>query len=75
MSSVSNFFDFNLRSFQTASNDDALKVILAELGGVPHLDNEELKDARDSAITLELTNRFADVRGMLTCEYGKSTKF
>jgi Ras GTPase-activating-like protein IQGAP2/3 len=75
VSSVSSFFDFNLRSFQTASNDDTLKVILAELGGVPHLDNEELKDARDSAITLELTNRFADVRGMLTCEHGKITKF
>lgn len=75
MSSVSSLFDSNSRSFQTASNDDTLKVILAELGGVPHLDNEELKDARDSAITLELTNRFADVRGMLACEYGKFTKF
>jgi len=42
-----------------------MKVILAELGGVPHLDNEELKDARDTAITLELTNRFAFVHGEL----------
>jgi Ras GTPase-activating-like protein IQGAP2/3 len=40
-----------------------MKVILAELGGIPHLDNEELKDARDTAITLELTNRFAYVQG------------
>lgn len=42
--------------------DDILRVILSELGGVPHLDNDELKDARDTAITLELTNRFADVQ-------------
>ncbi|KAF8559125.1 ras GTPase-activating protein [Imleria badia] len=44
------------------SRDDALRVILHELDGVPHLDNDELKDARDKAITLELTNRFARVR-------------
>lgn len=43
--------------------DDTLRVILFELGGVPHLDNEELKDARDTQITLELTNRFANVQG------------
>jgi hypothetical protein len=42
-----------------------MKVILAELGGVPYLDNEELKDARETAITLELTNRFAFVHGEL----------
>jgi hypothetical protein len=42
-----------------------MKVILTELGGVPHLDNEELKDARETAITLELTNRFAVVHGDL----------
>ncbi|KAG1892471.1 ras GTPase-activating protein [Suillus subluteus] len=41
---------------------DALRVILHELDGVPHLDNDELKDARDRAVTLELTNRFAHVR-------------
>ncbi|KAG2156042.1 ras GTPase-activating protein [Suillus clintonianus] len=40
----------------------ALRVILHELDGVPHLDNDELKDARDRAVTLELTNRFARVR-------------
>ncbi|KAF9247031.1 ras GTPase-activating protein [Melanogaster broomeanus] len=44
------------------SRDDALRVILHELDGVPHLDIDELKDARDKAITLELTNRFARVR-------------
>ena len=42
-----------------------MKVILAELGGVPYLDNEELRDARETAITLELTNRFAFVDGEL----------
>ncbi|KAH7914372.1 ras GTPase-activating protein [Hygrophoropsis aurantiaca] len=46
----------------STSRDDALRVILHELDGVPHLDNDELKDARDRAITLELTNRFAHVR-------------
>ena len=48
---------------QSPSRDDALRVILHELDGVPHLDNDELKDARDKAVTLELTNRFARVRG------------
>ncbi|KAF5388019.1 hypothetical protein D9615_000397 [Tricholomella constricta] len=42
--------------------DDTLRVILAELDGVPNLGSEELKDARDTSITLELTNRFAHVR-------------
>ncbi|KAF4574634.1 hypothetical protein EYR36_005982 [Pleurotus pulmonarius] len=42
------------------SSDDTLRVIISELDGVPHL-NDELKDARDQAITLELTNRFAHV--------------
>ncbi|KAJ3515338.1 hypothetical protein NLJ89_g1823 [Agrocybe chaxingu] len=42
--------------------DDTLKVILHDLEGVPHLDNEELKDARDTPIFLELTNRFAYVQ-------------
>jgi len=42
-----------------------MKAILAELGGIPQLDNEELKDARDTAITLELTNRFAYVQGQI----------
>lgn len=45
------------------SRDDPLRVILVELGGVPHLGNEELNAARDLAITLELTNRFANVKG------------
>ncbi|KAJ7047378.1 ras GTPase-activating protein [Mycena alexandri] len=42
--------------------NDILRTILTELGGVPNLGNDELKDARDQAITLELTNRFANVR-------------
>jgi len=45
-----------------APRDDPLRVILTELDGVPNLGSEELKDARDRAVTLELTNRFADVR-------------
>lgn len=52
-----------LISHQAPSSDDPLRVILAELDGVPNFGNEELKDARDSVITLELTNRFANVRG------------
>ena len=35
-----------------------------ELGGVPNLGTDELKDARDRVITLELTNRFANVKGI-----------
>ncbi|KAF8974759.1 hypothetical protein BDZ97DRAFT_1911911 [Flammula alnicola] len=49
------------QNFLESGDDDTLKVILTELGGIPHPDNEELKDARDTAITLELTNRFAHV--------------
>ncbi|KAL4081851.1 hypothetical protein V8B97DRAFT_1925744 [Scleroderma yunnanense] len=44
------------------SRDDGLRVILHELNGVPNIENDELKDARDQAITLELTNRFARLR-------------
>ncbi|KAG6817391.1 hypothetical protein H0H87_009035 [Tephrocybe sp. NHM501043] len=44
------------------SKDDALRAILTELDGVPNLGSDELKDARDTSITLELTNRFAHVR-------------
>ncbi|KAF8175380.1 hypothetical protein BJ912DRAFT_988665 [Pholiota molesta] len=44
------------QEFLAPPQDDPLRVILAELGGIPHPDNEELKDARDTAITLELTN-------------------
>ncbi|CAK5262728.1 unnamed protein product, partial [Mycena citricolor] len=39
------------------SSNDPLRAILSELGGVPNLGSDELKDARDQAITLELTNR------------------
>ncbi|KIK68184.1 hypothetical protein GYMLUDRAFT_155669 [Collybiopsis luxurians FD-317 M1] len=41
--------------------DDTIRAILTELNGVPNFGNEELKDARDTAITLELTNRFANI--------------
>ncbi|KAJ2929576.1 hypothetical protein H1R20_g7517, partial [Candolleomyces eurysporus] len=47
---------------ELAEPDDILRVILSELGEAPHLDNEELKDARDTVITLKLTDRFAGVR-------------
>jgi hypothetical protein len=50
-------------SSQGPARDDTLRIILHELDGVPQFGNEELKDARDRAITLELTNRFAHVRG------------
>ncbi|PFH52708.1 hypothetical protein AMATHDRAFT_139198 [Amanita thiersii Skay4041] len=41
---------------------DTLRVIITELDGVPHLDDDTLREARDKAITLELTNRFAHVQ-------------
>lgn len=44
------------------TREDGLRVILQELNGVPNIENDELKDARDKVITLELTNRFARVR-------------
>ncbi|KAH8113457.1 hypothetical protein DFH11DRAFT_1602139 [Phellopilus nigrolimitatus] len=44
------------------SRDDPLRSILMELGGVPNQATEELNVARDAAITLELTNRFANVK-------------
>ncbi|KAJ7068257.1 ras GTPase-activating protein, partial [Mycena amicta] len=40
---------------------DVLRTIIFELGGVPNLGSDELKDAREHPITLELTNRFANV--------------
>lgn len=49
-----------------------MRVILHELDGVPHLDNDELKDARDRAVTLELTNRFAHVRGGCSTHYSRA---
>lgn len=41
-----------------------LRIILTELDGVPNIGSDELNDARDSAIELQLTNRFAHVKGM-----------
>lgn len=55
--------DFNLK---TSSRDDTLWKILSDLGGVPHLGNDELNDARDTAIELQLTNRFARTEGELS---------
>lgn len=52
-----------LITLQAPQRDDVLRIILTELDGVPNLGNDELKDARDRAVTLELTNRFANVRG------------
>jgi Ras GTPase-activating-like protein IQGAP2/3 len=50
--------------FQAPERDDPLRAIILELGGVPHLGgSDELKDARETVVTLELTNRFAHVRG------------
>lgn len=56
------FHGFDL-IIQAPQSNDTLRVILNELVGVPNLADEELKDARDTAITLELTNRFATVGG------------
>ncbi|EJT97529.1 hypothetical protein DACRYDRAFT_119220 [Dacryopinax primogenitus] len=46
----------------TTGYDDTMRVIITELDGVPHLGSDELRDARDRPVTLELTNRFADVK-------------
>lgn len=48
-------------------------MILHELGGVPNLGSDELNDARDTAVTLELTNRFANVRGELSTLLSRAT--
>ncbi|OCH90975.1 hypothetical protein OBBRIDRAFT_729743 [Obba rivulosa] len=42
--------------------DETLRVILTELDGVPHLGSDELNEARDTAIEMQLTNRFANVK-------------
>lgn len=47
--------------FLAPASDDTLRVILSELNGVPNLDSHDMQDSRDKAITLELTNRFANV--------------
>lgn len=56
------------QEYLAPQSSDTLKTILTELDGVPNLGNDELKDARDQAITLELTNRFANVRDPLAEE-------
>ena len=55
----------DLRRIQAPRRDDTLRVILTELDGVPNIGNDELTDARDAAVELRLTNRFADVKGQL----------
>ncbi|OBZ70404.1 Ras GTPase-activating-like protein rng2 [Grifola frondosa] len=47
--------------------EDTLRVILTELDGVPNIGSDELNEARDTAIELQLTNRFALVRGKVAC--------
>ncbi|CAE6447844.1 unnamed protein product [Rhizoctonia solani] len=49
---------------QVASGkDDLIRAVLTELVGPPTLSaTDELKDARDRAVTLELSNRFARVK-------------
>ncbi|KAI0824784.1 hypothetical protein BC628DRAFT_1444432 [Trametes gibbosa] len=42
--------------------EDTLRVILTELDGVPNVGNDELTEARDTAIELQLSNRFARVK-------------
>lgn len=41
-----------------------MRMILIELDGVPNLGSDELNDARDNPISLELSNRFALVKGL-----------
>ena len=38
-----------------------------ELGGVPNLLNDELGEKNEKPVTLELTNRFANVKGSNDC--------
>ncbi|KAI1789553.1 hypothetical protein LXA43DRAFT_892818 [Ganoderma leucocontextum] len=46
----------------TTTKDDTLRVILAELDGVPNVGSDELNEARDTAMELQLSNRFARVK-------------
>lgn len=51
-----------LTRLQAPERNDPLRTILGELNGVPTVGSSELTDARDHPITLELTNRFSNVR-------------
>ncbi|CAE6429290.1 unnamed protein product [Rhizoctonia solani] len=55
---------------QVASDkNDPIRAVLTELVGPPTLSaTDELKDARDRAVTLELSNRFAQVKDPLAEE-------
>lgn len=44
-------------------------MILTELDGVPNVGSEELNEARDTALELQLSNRFARVRGELSLSH------
>lgn len=58
-------FALDIDCLQAPTYNDPMRAMLTELGGVPnpHLGNDELKDARDSPITLELTNAFGNLKG------------
>ncbi|KAM5540380.1 hypothetical protein V8D89_005838 [Ganoderma adspersum] len=45
-----------------STKDDTLRVILTELDGVPNVGSDELNEARDTAIELQLSNRFSRVK-------------
>ena len=51
---------------QAPTKDDGLRAILNELDGVPNVGSDELNEARDTAIELQLSNRFARVKGDLS---------
>ena len=52
-------------TLKAPTKDDTLRVILSELDGVPNVGSDELNEARDTAIELQLSNRFARVKGEL----------
>ncbi|ELU41896.1 IQ and RasGAP domain-containing protein [Rhizoctonia solani AG-1 IA] len=54
---------------QASDKNDPIRAVLTELVGPPTLSaTDELKDARDRAVTLELSNRFAQVKDPLAEE-------
>lgn len=55
---------------QASGKNDPIRAVLTELVGPPTLSTtDELRDARDRAVTLELTNRFAQVKGVQTTSH------
>ena len=57
----------SLTCLQAPRRDDPLRTIIMELGGVPNLLNDELGEKNEKPVTLELTNRFANVKGSNDC--------